>query len=73
LLVIDDRHGRIVAGRRGLVLIGVVGVLLEAHAKGLVGEVRPLLDDLGRRAGFWLSDRVRREILKSAGEDVTSI
>lgn len=68
LVVVDDRRGRIVASGRGLAVIGVVGVILEARHRGLVAALRPVLDDLDRLAGFWLSDRVRMVALESAGE-----
>ena len=68
LLVIDDRRGRTVAAQRGVPLIGVVGVLIEARTRGLLDSVRPVLDDLAARAGFWLGNDVRRQALKAVGE-----
>jgi predicted nucleic acid-binding protein len=48
LLVIDDRRGRAAAARRGMAVIGSVG-LLEARTRGLAPQVRALLEDLGAR------------------------
>jgi hypothetical protein len=48
-------------------VIGVVGVLLQAKRRAKIERVRPLLEKL-RRAGFWLSDPLVREILRRAGE-----
>lgn len=67
LLVLDDLPARALAARLGLSLIGTVGVLLLAKQRGLVEQVRPLLDAL-RRAEFFLSDGLYRRILALAGE-----
>lgn len=68
LLLIDERKGRAEAARRGLKITGLLGVLLEAKAMGLIALVCPILDDLTRRAGFHVSAPVRREFLNLAGE-----
>ena len=67
-LLIDERRGREVAARLGLRFIGVLGVLLEAKDRGHIAAVRPVIDQLSRSSRFWLSDRLRREVLKAAGE-----
>ena len=48
--------------------MGVVGVLIEARTRGLIGPVGPLLERLRQEAGFYLSDRVIREARLSCGE-----
>lgn len=68
LIIIDDRRGRIAAARRGIPLTGVVGILLEARTRGLIGPVGPVLDELQTRAGFRLGESVRRQALEAAGE-----
>ncbi len=68
LVLLDEREGRHTAQRLGLRVVGVVGVLLEAKARGLVKSVRPLLDDLRHKAGFYLSDAVYTTALRWAGE-----
>lgn len=68
LVLLDEREGRHTAQRLGLHVVGVVGVLLEAKARGLVDKVQPLLDELRYEAGFYLSDAVYRIALKLAGE-----
>ena len=52
LLLLDERRGRKVASRLGLKFIGLLGVLVEAKRKGLIAEVKPILDSLIVRAGF---------------------
>lgn len=68
LILMDEREGRHAAQRMGLAVVGVVGVLLEAKEAGLVDVIRPHLDGLRRRAGFYLSEGVYRHALALAGE-----
>src|SRR5437016_5367721 len=42
LLLMDERLGRIEAARFGLRFIGILGVLIEAKAKGCLKEIRPI-------------------------------
>ena len=67
LLLVDERVARRKAEALGVPYIGVVGVLLLAHKRGLLPAVRTPLDAL-RDAGFWLGDRVYNEALEAAGE-----
>ncbi len=57
LLLIDDYAGRQAARRLGIAVTGLIGLLLLAKERGLVGRVGPLLDEL-RKAGYWLSDEI---------------
>ena len=66
-LFIDDRAGRKEAARLDVAVTGSVGALLHAKDQVLVAEVRPLLDALGQE-GLYLSDALREEILRRAGE-----
>lgn len=68
LIVIDERLGRRTAARFKLRSIGVLGLLLEAKARGMITEVRPLVEQLHERAGFRLSDDLIRRILSDCGE-----
>jgi predicted nucleic acid-binding protein len=68
LLLIDESHGREVALRHGLPIIGVLGVLLEGKRRGLLNQIAPLLNELQERAGFWISSELARKILIAAGE-----
>ena len=51
----------------GLSVVGTLGVLLAAKRRGLIAEVRPLVDQLARQ-GFWVSPRLVRQALLAAGE-----
>jgi uncharacterized protein len=67
-VLMDEKEGRRAAQRLGLKTVGVVGVLLEAKARGLIAEVGPLLERLRQDAGFFLSDRVIHDARAFCGE-----
>ena len=68
LVLLDEREGRRAATRLGLRVVGVVGILLEAKANGIVDEIRPHLDSLRQTAGFYLSESLHQHALMLAGE-----
>jgi predicted nucleic acid-binding protein len=68
LLLMDERRGRQAAKRLNLNVVGVLGVLLEAKSKGILQEVRPVLDELLNRAGFRISRLLHDEVLRLADE-----
>ena len=67
-ILVDEALGRSVAKRRGLLPVGVVGVLAQAKLVGLVPQVRPLLERLEAELDFRLSDEVKARGLRLAGE-----
>jgi predicted nucleic acid-binding protein len=66
-VLIDERRGRAVAQRLGLVVVGTLGVLAGAKRVGAVEAVGGIVDQL-RRDGFWLADDLVREFLVAVGE-----
>jgi hypothetical protein len=66
-VILDDLPARRLAARQGLRIIGTVGILVAAKRAGLLESIQPLLDDLDA-AEFRLSSRVRRVVLREAGE-----
>ena len=68
LLLIDERKGRNVAKRFNLNSVGLLGVLVEAHSLGYITQVKPILDDLRFKAGFWMSQKLYNKILDIVGE-----
>ena len=66
-VLLDDRLARRAAYQVGLNVVGSVGVLLEAHRRGLIGTVRPDLHAMVE-AGFRLSRPLYLEILATAEE-----
>lgn len=67
LLIIDDYNARAYAKYFGFNLVGTVGVLLLAKSRGLINEVKPLLDELITN-GIYISSRLYSEIIKIACE-----
>lgn len=68
LVLIDERQGRRIARRIGLVVKGTLGVLIEARRRELIPELEPLLKRL-RDEGAWVADSLIEEALRSVGED----
>ncbi|HET7088700.1 MAG TPA: DUF3368 domain-containing protein [Anaerolineae bacterium] len=68
LVLLDEREGRHVAQRLGLQVVGVVGILLEAKAKGMIDRMKPNLDALRQAAGFHLSETLYNSALRASGE-----
>jgi predicted nucleic acid-binding protein len=62
-VLIDDLKARKTAMLRGLTVIGTIGVLLDAKERGLVDDVKPLLDELIRK-----KIRISRELYNHALE-----
>jgi predicted nucleic acid-binding protein len=67
MVVLDDRPARRAAHQLGLSVVGSVGVLLEAHQRGLIDTVRPDLDAM-IEVGFHMSRALYEEILAIAEE-----
>jgi uncharacterized protein len=68
LLLMDERRGRDIAAHFGLRVIGLLGVLIEAKQRGNIPAVKPILDDLRTKAGFWVSQQLYVRVLQAAGE-----
>jgi predicted nucleic acid-binding protein len=64
----DERRGRRAAKGLGLRHVGLLGILAEAKRRGFVPAVRPLLDLLVTRAGFWVSRELYARVLHETGE-----
>jgi len=68
IILLDERRGRQVAHRLGLRFIGLLGILVEAKHKGYIPKVKPLLDDLVAKAGFWIGHKLYISTLRAVGE-----
>jgi uncharacterized protein len=66
-LLVDDLAARRETQKRGLPIIGTLGILLGAKQQGLVPNLQDLLDDLFAN-GTWISRKLYREMLAAAGE-----
>ncbi|MCC7506606.1 MAG: DUF3368 domain-containing protein [Saprospiraceae bacterium] len=67
-VMIDERKGRRTAQEMGVKTIGLMGILIKAKNQGLLEKIAPVLEDLTQVAGFWISDKLKEEILILAGE-----
>jgi predicted nucleic acid-binding protein len=67
-LLMDETAGRRVAEREGVNAIGLLGVLLEAKARGLVSSARQIANELETKAGIRLSNAVKEMFFREAGE-----
>lgn len=68
LLLLDERKARRVARQFGLRTIGLLGILIEAKRRGLISNVKDLLDALRTVAGFWIRSDLYEYVLIEAGE-----
>lgn len=68
ILLMDEAAGRAVGEQLGFLVVGTCGVLLRAKQRGLVAELKPLLDDLIDNLGFFVSRQLRSQVLMAAGE-----
>jgi predicted nucleic acid-binding protein len=64
----DERRARAVATRRGLKVVGGLGVRGEAQHTALLPPRTPILDDVITRAGFWGSGQWYARVLQAVGE-----
>lgn len=68
LILLDERRATRAARQLGLRTLGLLGVLLLAKRKGLIDQVRPLLDRLETEAGFWIAPDLRQQVCQAAKE-----
>lgn len=66
-LLADDADARTIARKRGLLVVGTLGVLLAAKRKRLIVEVAPVINRM-ETLGMFVSARLREEVLRIAGE-----
>lgn len=68
VLLMDELHGRRIAIREGVPIIGLMGVLLKVKNEGLVASIRPLIERLETEADFRLSAEFKQSTLRRAHE-----
>ncbi len=68
-VLIDERRGRLVAGRLNLRYTGILGILVEAKSQGLITEVKPLMNALVNQAGFWIAAPLYKSVLRLVNEN----
>jgi predicted nucleic acid-binding protein len=67
-LLIDERAGRIVALRLGIIHLGVIGLLVRAKQKGIIENVVPLVLRARDEMNFFVSDAVIEEVRRLTRE-----
>lgn len=67
LLIIDERKGRKKANELGIETVGSLGVLIKAKEKGVIKEVREIIE-LIDQTDFRISPSVREAVLRQSGE-----
>ena len=67
-LLIDERLGRRKAMDLGVSITGLLGILLVAKRRGLIPQIRPIMDRLILDANFRIGANLYREVLVAAGE-----
>lgn len=66
-IILDESKGRAVAKRLGLQVIGTLGIIIKAKDKGLIDSGKRILEKLEEH-GFWLSESIKRQLLKRLNE-----
>jgi len=67
LILLDEKLGRFYAKHAGLKIAGTLGVLLKAKKKGIIKNVKPIIEELIEK-GFWLSPDLIIHVLQIANE-----
>lgn len=68
MLLMDEKLGRETARHLGLRYIGLIGTLVMAKRKGLIGAVKPHLDMLRDIAGFRVDAALYAHVIKDQNE-----
>jgi uncharacterized protein len=66
-LIVDDKQARSAARQMGIEVIGTVGLLIIAKKRGMISDLKPVLDELEQNK-FFIGKQLRAEALKIAGE-----
>lgn len=66
-LIVDELPARRLATVLGVPVVGTIGVLVAAKQRGLVTEIRSLLDALTQQ-GFYIAQALCDSVLKQASE-----
>lgn len=67
-LLMDEQEGREAARLCGLRVTGVLGILLRSKLSGAITAIRPEIDALRAKSGFFISRELEKKILREAGE-----
>ncbi|MBU7029918.1 MAG: DUF3368 domain-containing protein [Theionarchaea archaeon] len=62
-IVLDDKDARKIAEFLGLNVIGTLGILVMAHKKGVIQNVKSVIDRM-REENFWMDNKVYERVFK---------
>ena len=68
IIILDETEARRSAEQHGLLVIGIIGILLQAKADGKIRSMRTELERLRKTGNFWISKSLHQMILTTAGE-----
>ncbi|MFA4829350.1 MAG: DUF3368 domain-containing protein [Thermodesulfovibrionales bacterium] len=68
LVLLDEEDAREIADFYKIEKTGVIGILIKAKKEKKLPLLKPVLDELRNKAGFWIKDSLYKEILKIVGE-----
>ena len=66
-VLIDEKVARMQAKILELEVVGTLSLLLRAKKKGLLSEIKPLIEKMLQR-GIWIRSKIIKGMLKEAGE-----
>jgi predicted nucleic acid-binding protein len=62
LILLDEKRGRSIASQFNLRPLGLLGILIQAKKTGLIPFVKPIIDKLRTRAGFWIDNKLYQTV-----------
>ncbi len=68
LLLMDERLGWDTARYMDLYFTRILGIFIESKRKGIVTDIKQLLDKLRDKAGFRVSEPLYKRVLRDSGE-----
>lgn len=66
--IIDERRGRRAARALGIPVIGTLGIIVEAKARGVIPAARPVVEQLLPTTNWHMSSRLLDQALSRIGE-----
>ena len=68
LLLLDESDARRIADLYGLSKTGIIGLLIRAKQAGYIESLKPELDKLLHKGGFWIEKKLYNRALNAVGE-----
>ncbi|MCK5720316.1 MAG: DUF3368 domain-containing protein [Thiomargarita sp.] len=65
---LSKRKGRQIASNLGVKFVGILGILIEAKDNKLIDAVKPVMNNLMKKAGFRISSKLYQRVLQISNE-----